>query len=300
MPTRHTSISSGNGSAGKLPEDSGNAADSAKPQRRRSPLPLAILAALFIIAPFLAWYGTWFGRNLSDDTITQYLADQENPRHVQHALSQIESRIEAGDPGVKRWYPQIVRLAGSNALEIRQTVAWVMGQDNKAEEFHIALAQLLNDSAPIVRRNAALAITRFGDARGRSELIAALHPFDVMTPADGVFESSLAPRSIVSVGTLLARIEQAGNRNTEVRSPLPGKIEKVLVVEGNPVTLNQVIVSIAPDERSVLETLLALRFVGTSEDVATIDRHTRNMSAKIKEQAALTVKAIQSRVADVK
>src|SRR2546427_2461683 len=127
-----------------------NAQVTASPKRYGN-WPLIILAALFIIAPFLAWYGTWFGRNLSDDTITQYLADQENPRHVQHALSQTESRIEAGDPGVKRWYPQIIKLAGSNSLEIRQTVAWVMGQDNKAEEFHAALAQLLNDPAPIVR-----------------------------------------------------------------------------------------------------------------------------------------------------
>lgn len=274
--------------------------DLAKPPRRRSPLPLAILAALFIVAPFLAWYGTWFGRNLSDETITQYLADQENPRHVQHALSQIESRIEAGDPGAKHWYPQIIKLAGSNALEIRQTVAWVMGQDNKAEGFHAALARLLNDPAPIVRRNAALAITRFGDANGRSELIAALQPFNVVAPSDGVLKSSLAPGSTVSVGTLLARIEQTGNLNTEVRSPLPGKIEKVFVAEGSPVNSKQTIVSIAPDEQSLLEALLALRFVGAREDVATIEGNTRNMSAKIKEQAALTVKTIQSRVADVK
>ena len=300
MPTRQSSISSGNGSAGQLPTDNGSSADLAQPQRRHSPLPLAILAALFIIAPFLAWYGTWFGRNLSDDTITQYLADQENPRHVQHALSQTESRIEAGDPGVKRWYPQIIKLAGSNSLEIRQTVAWVMGQDNKAEEFHAALAQLLNDPAPIVRRNAALGITRFGDANGRSELIAALQPFNVVAPVDGILKSSLAPGSPVSVGTLLARIEQAGKLNTEVRSPLPGRIEKVFVGEGSPVSSNQTLVSIAPDERSLLEALLALRFVGSREDVATIEGHTRNMSANIKEQAALTVKAIQSRVANVK
>ena len=274
--------------------------DLAKPPRRRSPLPLAILAALFIVAPFLAWYGTWFGRNLSDETITQYLADQENPRHVQHALSQIESRIEAGDPGVKRWYPQIIKLAGSNALEIRQTVAWVMGQDNKAEEFHAALAQLLNDPAPIVRRNAALAITRFGDGNGRSELIAALQPFNVPAPADGNLKSFLSVGSTVSVGTLIARIEDGGNRLTEVRSPLPGRIEKAFAAEGKPVGANQTLVSIAPDERSISEALLALRFVGAREDVATIQNQTQGMSAKIKEQAALTVKAIQSRVANVR
>src|SRR6185436_2074589 len=126
--------------------------------RRRSPLSLAIVAALFIIMPFLAWYFTWFGRNLSDDTIDKYLADQSSPRHVQHALTQIEARIEKGDQSVKRWYPQILQLAGSNTMEVRQTVAWVMGQDNKSEEFHAALQRLLHDSEPIVRRNAALGI----------------------------------------------------------------------------------------------------------------------------------------------
>jgi hypothetical protein len=46
------------------------------------------------IVPFLTWYGTWFGRALSDEKIAEYLADEKNPRHIQHALTQIEARME--------------------------------------------------------------------------------------------------------------------------------------------------------------------------------------------------------------
>lgn len=270
------------------------------PNRRRSPLPLAIVAALFIIMPFLAWYFTWFGRNLSDADISKYLAEENSPRHVQHALLQIEARIEAGDPAVKRWYPQIVNLAQSKTMEVRQTSAWVMGQDNTTHEFHAALARLLEDPAPIVRRNAALGITRFGDASGRRELLAVLQPFQVLAPVDGVLQSSLPTGSTVSVGTLLARIGGEGGRLTEVRSPLPGPIDSTFGAEGRQVRANEPIVSLAPDERSVSEALLALRFVGGREDLGAIADYTKNMSAKIKTEAALTIKTIESRVAGAK
>jgi hypothetical protein len=253
------------------------------------------VAALFIIVPFLAWYFTWFGRGLSDETIEKYLSDQGSPRHVQHALTQIEARIEAGDPSAKRWYPQIVALSHSGTMEIRQTVAWVMGQDNKAEEFRVALARLVNDPEPIVRRNAALGITRFGDQRGRPELLAALQPFTVVASVEGIVGSYLSVGSNLSVGTMLARIELDGNQIHEVRAPLPGPIATVFVSEGARVKPGDKLVAIAPDERNVADALVALRFAGAPEDVPTIQALTENMPAKLKEQAALTVKAIQSR-----
>src|SRR5678815_921487 len=125
--------------------------------------PILILAALFLAATFLAWYFSWFGRELSNDDIAKYLADEKNPRHVQHALLQIQQRMERGDPSAKSWYPQLVVLSGSPETEFRLTVAWLMGFDNHAPEFHDALLKLLRDQEPIVRRNAALALVRFGD-----------------------------------------------------------------------------------------------------------------------------------------
>jgi hypothetical protein len=59
--------------------------------------PILILATLFVAASFLAWYFSWFGRELSDVDIAKYLADDKNPRHVQHALTQIQQRMERGD-----------------------------------------------------------------------------------------------------------------------------------------------------------------------------------------------------------
>ena len=45
-----------------------------------------------------------------------------------------------------------------------------MGQDNKSEEFHQALLSLLNDNDPLVRRNAALQLVRFGDGSGKARV----------------------------------------------------------------------------------------------------------------------------------
>src|SRR5215211_5779688 len=126
--------------------------------RRRVPGsgPILILAGLFVAATFLAWYFSWFGRGLSDENISKYLSDEKNPRHVQHALLQIQQRMERGDGIAKSWYPQLVALSGNPETEFRLTVAWLMGFDNNSVEFHNALSKLVHDPEPIVRRNAEL------------------------------------------------------------------------------------------------------------------------------------------------
>src|SRR5918998_1057371 len=115
--------------------------------RRRVPgsKPILFLAILFVAATFLAWYFSWFGRELSDENISKYLNDVQKPRHVQHALLQIQQRIERGDVNAKNWYPQLVTLSGSPETEFRLTVAWLMGVDNKSPEFHNALLRLVRD-----------------------------------------------------------------------------------------------------------------------------------------------------------
>src|SRR5262249_35501953 len=150
----------------------------------------------------------WFGRELSDSDISKYLADVNNPRHVQHALLQIQQRIERGDATSKNWYPQIIALSGSPETDFRLTVAWLMGYDNKAPQFHEALAKLLKDSEPIVRRNAALALVRFNDPSGHDELVSILKPYVLTAPIGGVVESSLQEGNTVARATLLARIKQ--------------------------------------------------------------------------------------------
>lgn len=133
---------------------------------------LAALAAVFI--PFLFWHGAWFGRMLEDRELVRYLSSKEKPRRTQHALVQIGERIRRGDPFVKQWYDEVIRASGHSLVEIRSTAAWVMGQDTRSEEFHGTLLRLLNDRDHLVRRNAALALVRFGDASGRREVVTML------------------------------------------------------------------------------------------------------------------------------
>ena len=61
--------------------------------------------------PFLFWWNTWFGRQLSDKQLHEYLQDDKKPRHIQHALVQIGERVTRHDASVTRWYPDVVRLA---------------------------------------------------------------------------------------------------------------------------------------------------------------------------------------------
>jgi hypothetical protein len=268
------------------------------PKPRRASLPLIILAALFIIVPFLTWYVTWFGRNISDDEIATYLADEKNPRHIQHALSRVEERIERGDPTVKKFYPQIAALTKSPTAEIRKTAAWVMGQDNKSEEFHQALLTLLNDTEPLVRRNAALQLVRFGDASGRTELRAMLQSFETKSPIAGTVVSVLSQGSKISAGGLLARIRNTSNEAQEFRSPLDGSIGTVSVKEGEAVGLGQTIAWLIPDRATINSALQALAYVGSRDDlplVETFSQGTASSDTVIKQQAALTAKAIGSR-----
>jgi hypothetical protein len=267
-------------------------------QRRRTPLSFIILALIFVIVPFLTWYLTWFNRPLSDEKTGEYLSDEQNVRHVQHALALVEERIERGDASARRWYPQIVKLSGSNVTEIRKTAAWVMGQDNTAEEFHVALLKLLEDPQPIVRRNAAVQLVRFGDASGRAELRAILQPYNVVAPAEGTISSVLIEGGEVRENALLARITDSQNQIQELRSPLSGKLTGVFAREGARVSKGDVILTIAPDPDFVYEALRALLFVGAAEDLPDVERYVQGvagMPERVKQQAAQTVKAIRSR-----
>jgi len=260
--------------------------------------PILILAGLFVIATLLAWYFTWFGRELSDADVSQYLADAKNPRHVQHALVQIQQRMERGDPASKSWYPQLIALSNSTEPEFRLTVAWLMGFDNQAPQFHESLLKLLEDQEPLVRRNAALALVRFNDPSGREELAAVLQPYAVRARVSGVIASSLKEGATVARSALLARIEQPDQTVVQVRSPLPGKIQKVLKGNGTQVSAGDEILTLNSDENSVYEALRGLSLVGTAEDVAVIEGYasSSSVSTKIHDQANLTHNSIKARI----
>src|SRR5438067_6242900 len=149
------------------------------PRRRhrmslRSRILFFLTAWLIVLMPFLFWWNTWFGRQLSDAQMDRYLHDVQKPRHIQHAVLQIGDRMARHDTSVSKWYPALVSLAANPSEEIRSADAWTMGQDNSVREFHAALLKLLGDPSPPVRGNAALALVRFGDATGRQHIVSML------------------------------------------------------------------------------------------------------------------------------
>lgn len=268
--------------------------------RRRTPWPLAVVAALFVVVPFLTWYTTWFGRGLSDEKIDEYLREGK-PRHAQHALSQVAERVAKGDAGARRWFPRVLALSESPVPDVRMTAAWVMGEEHRSEEFRAALLRLLSDPEPIVRRNAALALVRFGDARCRPELVAMLRPYAVKATADGAALTALTDGTPVKRESLLLRYRREAEGDGEVRSPLPGSIEKALVEEGGRFRAGDDLFRIAPDAEQAQDALVGLLFFGTAEDLPEIERYARGvegMPAEVKRQAALTAEAVKRRSAE--
>ena len=281
-----------------LPTNGQSSLGAAPPRARHRPsnIWLIIVAGLFIVVPFLTWYFTWFGRNLSEQDLTTYLADEKNPRHIQHALLQIEQRIESGDQSARKFYPQIVAASKSAHAEIRKTAAWVMGQDNKSDEFHRALIDLMKDEDPLVRRNAALQLVRFNDAAGRPELRAMLQPFEAKTPIAGTVVSMLPVGSPVRAGAMLARIRDSSDNVAEFRSPVDGIVAGLAVKEGDAVQSAQTISSINPDRATLLNALQALEYVGTKNDLQLVEACTKlDGGAATANQASLTAKSIRSR-----
>jgi biotin carboxyl carrier protein len=264
---------------------------------RRWSFVVLILAFLLVLMPFLFWRSSWLGRPLSDEAMDGALADTAHPRNIQHALSQIADRILRRDPIVKRWYPQVAGLASSPVDQIRLTAAWVMGQDNSVPEFHEALLRLLDDPQPMVRSNAALALVRFGDPSGRPAIVAMLRPFSLVAPEAGKLSERLKVGDVVNPGTLVGRLE-AGGREADVRSTVPGTLEQWLVANGTAVAARQEIVRLAPSPQAVWEALRGLYLLGQPEDLPAVLPYARGaagMPARVQQQAQLTALEIQSR-----
>jgi HEAT repeat len=256
------------------------------------------LAILFVLMPFLFWNATWFGRPLTDQQISKSLADHQHAREIQHALTQIEVRMEAGDPIVRQWYPQLIALASDSVTEIRVTDAWVMGQDATSPEFHAALLKMLSDPQPMVQRNAALSLVRFGDHSGHAIVVSMLQPFAMPSPFAGAIRERLKPGDSLNPGTLVGHIESANGASTEVRVAVPGTLATWAVPDKSKVNDGQTILFISPSQEMVWEALRALYLIGTPEDASAIEPYARGadgMAAQVQQQASLTLQQIHSR-----
>lgn len=280
-------------------------AEPAKPQRlfpsRKYPWAIAVVVLLFVIIPFLSWYGSWFGRPLSDAQIEQYLNDKQKPRNVQHALSLIGNKMIERDKSMQRWYPLVVSAAQNDNAEVRKIAAWTMGQDNTFEEFHKALLQLLNDENPGVRHNAALQLVRFNDASSRRELLAMLEPFTLRAENDGTVEFIVSEEGrAVAAHSPLVRIKMANNQVAEIRAPEAGRIEMFAVSDKALVKAGDSIMILAPSVEQVREALKALYLIGQPDDIPAIQRYAGQMTGMpdvVQKQAVSAIEAIRARQA---
>jgi biotin carboxyl carrier protein len=267
---------------------------------RRSQAPFLIVPILLILVTFLFWYQTWFGRRLTNREMGEYLVNTSVPHKTQHALAQMAERMVRGDTSVKQWYPNVLALARNSEPEFRLTAAWVMGQDNSSQKFHQALLDLLHDPEPTVRWNAALALVRFGDPSGEPQLSHMLQPYTVLSPRGGSVHFVVRRGDPVRTGGIIARIEAGPAQRKEVRSPLSGTIEALKVSEGANVAPNDGLAVLSPGEDQVWESLRGLYFVGNRSDLEAIQNYlklTPGAPQRVREQAALTMQAIQARSA---
>src|SRR5215467_4338828 len=184
----------------------------------RSRLLFFLTAWLIVLMPFLFWWSTWFGRPLSEKQIGEYLNDEKHPRHIQHALLQLGDRMARRDRVAKHWYSDIARLAAHPIEEVRNTDAWVMGQDTASQAFHDALLKMLQDPSIMVRGNAALSLVRFGDPSGRSQIVALLQPAKILAPAAGSMLDAGKPGAPVHQGGIIAKFAYGFGQTTKLRS----------------------------------------------------------------------------------
>ena len=189
----------------------------------------------------------------------------------------------------------MVRLAASTRIEIRQTSAWIMGQDHSYAPFHEALLKLIPIRSPWCG----------GMRRWRFRISAIRRPVRscwpccgrtrFLSPVAGVVEYRLKLAEYVNPGTLVARVG-----GVEVRSPLPGEVRDFSRRAGSTVASGDPLVELSADKEHVWEALRALWTVGTPDDLEDIQRYVRGvagMPEKVQEQALLTVQAIQARKA---
>jgi len=285
----------------ELPFDPSAEKPSSSPHHKMSPRNRALVfvtAWLIVLMPFLFWWNTWFGRRLPDRQITEYLQDEKHPRHIQHALVQLGERMSHHDPAAMRWYPELIRLASHPVEEVRNTDAWVMGQDTCVPAFHEALRKMLQDQSPMVRGNAALSLVRFGDASGRPHIVALLQPARIVAPAAGRITDADKVGTAIHQGGLVAKL-QDGQQSIEVRSPISGRIRTLSVSPGANVAAGAEIVTVDPGDEQVWEALRALYLIGQPDDLPPIrpyERELPEISDRVRQQALLTERSIRERV----
>ena len=129
-----------------------------------------------------------------------------------------------------------------------------------------------------------------------------LRPFRLSTDHAGSVRNRLQPGDSFDAGALLVRIEpEGGGEPLDVRSPLPGIVERQLQSDGDLVAIGDEVTLVRPESTHVMQALLGLFLVGTAEDIEVIRAYQRpreGLDPNVAQQAALTLERIRKRSAD--
>ena len=179
--------------------------------------------------PFLFWWSTWFGRQLSDQQLTEYLKRRKAPDGTfSTRWCSWVSALAAHDASAARWYPELVRLASYPVEEVRNTDAWVMGQDTSAMSFH---ANSLKDAWETHRLWCA--VTRhfhwfaLATPQAGSRFVALLQPARIIAPNAGRGDRRRPRRHHDPPGWPHCETSELVEQTTEVRSPISGRIRTI-------------------------------------------------------------------------
>ena len=256
---------------------------------------------LIVLMPFLFWWNTWFGRQLSNQQLTAYLHDDKKPRHIQQALVQISERISRHDAAVAQWYPELVALAADPVEEVRNTDAWVMGQDTSGAGFHETLRE---DAQRFFAHGARKCRAVSGALRRRHRASANRSPAAAGADHRPTSRTHRRFRSARHGDPPGRTDREAASSNSgasqtviEIRSPIPGRIRSVAGT-GTNVTAGAEIAVVDPGTEQVWEALRALYLIGQLDDLPAIRPYERDLpdiSNDVRQQAQETEKAIQQR-----
>jgi len=278
-----------------------------------------------VLVPSLFWYQTWFGIVLGDEAIIERLeavrtagssdADAAKYRQAMHALEQVSKRIEdwrqsellAGkrqEPPPPRpatlgpIYDAVLALVVHPQPVLRKSAAWLMGEDIREPRFREALLRLIDDAAPLVRRQAALSLSKFDEPQARRVLREMLESYEVRAPFAGQVVALLGAGRSVPEGGELVRLRREDGSVETIRAPLAGRVEGVATGVDRPVEAGHKLLALGPNALDVYEALRALLLVGRAEDLNLIDAWTRPGAAygeRVATQAAITAKRIRER-----
>ena len=125
-----------------------------------------------------------------------------------------------------------------------------------------------------------------------------LRPYSVVAAERGTALTALTAGSGVKRESLLLRFTKPAGETGEVRSPLPGTVERASVKDGDVFEAGAELFVLAPDAEQVTDALTGLLYFGGEEELADVERYARGvegMPRDVKTKAALTAEAIKRR-----